>query len=104
MMNDEIQTVNATKLAEIFDCSEREIYNLARKGLAIKRGKGFDLDASVKRFIPHLRRLVAFRNIKPPLTYAQIQSVEELVLAEDRGDLAGTMTPMPSSRRKADAP
>jgi hypothetical protein len=102
-MNDESKIVNAAKLAEEWGVCEREIYKLEKRGLCVKSGRGFDYVASFRRYVPHLRRLAAFRHVVPPLTDEQIRAVEQVALDEQLGRLAEKLIPLmaASSARKS---
>lgn len=53
----------AARLGEIFDCSERHIFSLAKRGIIVRHaaGRGFDARQSVRRYIVHLRIAAAAR-------------------------------------------
>ena len=93
-MNDDTKIVIAAKLAEEWGVCEREIYKLAKRGLCVKAGRGFDYVASFRAYIPHLRRLAGFAHVKPPLSEAQIRAVEQVALDEQLGRLAEKLIPL----------
>jgi phage terminase Nu1 subunit (DNA packaging protein) len=55
MTKDDIQTATAAQLAAMFGISERSVYNLAKKGVLQKHGRGFALVESVRLYIAHIR-------------------------------------------------
>src|SRR5271157_5512841 len=55
------ETLKVDELAALFGVTRRTISDLARRGVIARRGRGFDRDDSVRRYIAHLREIKAGR-------------------------------------------
>jgi phage terminase Nu1 subunit (DNA packaging protein) len=82
LIRDDIPTVNSTELAKLLDMSPRQIYVLAERKLVVRSGRGFDHEASLKRYIGHLRRAVEIRKMIPDAPDATVQKLADFLTAE----------------------
>jgi phage terminase Nu1 subunit (DNA packaging protein) len=59
-----VASVSAEELADLFDCSDRLIRQLAEEGIAVRVGRGkYDANASTTRYINHLKNTIVLRRM-----------------------------------------
>ena len=55
-------SVSAAVLAQLFDCDEKTIRNLANRGIVVKSGRGqFVASQSIRNYVRHLREVASGR-------------------------------------------
>ena len=74
---------SVTELADLFGVDRRTVSGLAKRGIILRSGRGFDRDDSVRRYCAHLRELATGRGGEAAIAGA---TVERARLLKEQAD------------------
>jgi terminase small subunit / prophage DNA-packing protein len=76
-------TIAADALAELVGVTSRTVRDLGKRGIMVRRGRGFARDASIKQYCAHLRDLAMGRGGESAIASA---TAERARLAKEQAD------------------